>query len=85
MFRSRSPLYVKLAPDFGRFWWFLNFARKCNAKHMAHAIEARAKILQNSKKLFAKLFKNEHIECDWEQKGVLITEKRKTTPCNTEQ
>jgi len=72
IFLSRSPLYIKLAPDVERFKWFLNFARKCNARHMAHAVKARAQILQNSKKLFVRLFKDEQIECDWEQKGVLI-------------
>jgi D-amino-acid dehydrogenase len=72
MFRRRSPLYIKPTLNIGRLMWFLNFTRKCTFGHMAHAIQARAKILQNSKKLFAKLFKDEHIECDWEQKGVLM-------------
>jgi D-amino-acid dehydrogenase len=78
MFLSRSPLYIKLAPDVERFKWFLNFARKCNARHMVHAVKARARILQNSKNLFAKLFKEEQIECDWEEKGVLIVFKSRS-------
>jgi D-amino-acid dehydrogenase len=72
MFRRTSPLYVRLAPDIKRFMWFLNFARKCNPGHMAHAIRAREKILQNSKSLFETLFKEEQLECDWEEKGVLL-------------
>lgn len=72
MFRRTSPLYVRLAPDIQRFMWFLNFARKCNHGHMAHAIRARERILQNSKSLFQILFREERLECDWEEKGVLL-------------
>ena len=78
MFLSRSPLYIKFAPDVERFKWFLNFARKCNARHMDHAVKARALILQNSKNLFVKLFKEEQIECDWEEKGVLMVFKSRS-------
>jgi D-amino-acid dehydrogenase len=73
-----SPLYIKLAPDVKRFKWFLNFARKCNTKHMAYAIKARGNILQNSIELLVKLFKEEHIECDWEEKGVLMVFKSRS-------
>jgi hypothetical protein len=33
---------------------------------MDYAIKPRANILQNSIELLVKLFKEEHIECDWE-------------------
>jgi D-amino-acid dehydrogenase len=78
MFRRTSPLYVSLAPDIKRFMWFLNFAGKCNPGHMAHAIRAREKILQNSKSLFETLFREEQLECDWEEKGVLLVFKTQT-------
>jgi len=45
---------------------------------MAYAIQARAKLLQNSKKLFQQLFKDESIDCDWEEKGVLLVFKTKS-------
>jgi D-amino-acid dehydrogenase len=73
-----SPLYIKLAPDVKRFKWLLNFARKCNTQHMAYAIKARGNILQNSIELLVKLFKEEHIECDWEEKGVLMVFKSRS-------
>jgi D-amino-acid dehydrogenase len=73
-----SPLYIKLAPDVKRFKWIFNFARKCNTKHMADAIKARGDILQNSIELLVKLFKEEHIECDWEEKGVLMVFKSRS-------
>jgi len=73
-----SPLYIKLAPDVKRLKWFLNFARKCNTRHMDNAIKARGPILQNSIELLVKLFKEEHIECDWEEKGVLMVFKSRS-------
>jgi D-amino-acid dehydrogenase len=73
-----SPLYIKLAPDVKRFKWLLNFARKCNTKHMAYAIKARGNILQNSMELLVKLFKEEHLECDWEENGVLMVFKSRS-------
>jgi D-amino-acid dehydrogenase len=72
MFRRTSPLYVSLAPDIKRLMWLLNFARKCNPGHLTHAIRAREKILQNSKSLFETLFREEQLECDWEERGVLL-------------
>jgi D-amino-acid dehydrogenase len=72
MFRRNSPLYIKLSADVKRLIWFLNFARKCTAAHMAYAVQARATLLQNSKNLFQRLFREESIDCDWEQKGVLL-------------
>ncbi len=73
-----SPLYIKLAPDVKRFKWLWNFARKCNNKHMAYAIKPRGKILQNSIELLVKLLEEEHIECDWEEKGVLMVFKSRS-------
>jgi len=70
--QGRSPLYIKLAPDKQRFWWLLNFARKCNHNHLTHAIKAREQILTHSRALYADLFQDEKIECDWAEKGVLM-------------
>jgi D-amino-acid dehydrogenase len=72
MFRRTSPLYVSFALDIKRLNWFLNFAKKCKSEHMAHAIPAREKILQSSKSLFETLFRKEQLECDWEERGVLL-------------
>jgi len=78
MFRRTSPLYVSLAPDIKRIKWFLNFAKKCKSEHMAHAMRAREKILQSSKSLFETLFREEQLECDWEERGVLLVFKTRS-------
>ncbi|MGD8962854.1 MAG: FAD-dependent oxidoreductase [Desulfobacterales bacterium] len=77
--QGRSPLYIKLAPDKKRFMWLLNFARKCNREHLMHAIKAREQILTHSRMLYAKLFQEEQIVCDWEERGVLIIFKSRST------
>ena len=70
--KGQSPLYIKLALDMKRFLWLFNFARKCNAAHLTHAISAREQILTHSRVLFSKLFTEESIDCEWEEKGVLM-------------
>ena len=72
MFRRSSPLYVRFALDIERFRWFWNFAGKCNSGHLNHASRAREKILRNSKLLYQTLFRQEQLECDWEEEGVLL-------------
>ncbi|UCH21650.1 MAG: FAD-dependent oxidoreductase, partial [Deltaproteobacteria bacterium] len=75
MIRRASPLYVKLTLDFNRLRWFLNFARKCNPEHLAHAIRARERIIHHSDLLFRTFLNEEKIECEWEKKGVLMVYK----------
>lgn len=70
--QGRSPLYIKLSSDMKRFMWLFNFARKCNAAHLHHAIKAKAAICSHSISLLETLLKEEQIECDWEEKGVLM-------------
>ena len=72
MIRRTSPLYVKPSLDLDRLRWFLNFARKCNGEHLAHAIRARERILHLSDQLYETLFHEEKIECEWKKKGVLM-------------
>jgi D-amino-acid dehydrogenase len=78
MFQRSSPLYIKLSADGKRLIWFLNFTRKCTGAHLAYAVQARAKLLQNSKNLFQRLFKEESIDCDWQEKGVLLVFKTRS-------
>jgi D-amino-acid dehydrogenase len=75
MIRRASPLYVKPTLDFNRLLWFLNFARKCNLEHLAHAIRSRERIIHHSDLLFRTFLNEEKIECEWETKGVLMVYK----------
>jgi D-amino-acid dehydrogenase len=77
MIRRTSPLYVKPSLSLQRLGWFLNFAGKCNARHLAHAIPARRSILHHSDVLYDTLFSEEKIECEREKRGVLMVFKNK--------
>ena len=72
MFRRGSPLYVRPSPDLFRLAWLLRFAAKCNTRHLEHAVQARAAILQYSDALFRELFGPGEIEGEHERKGVLL-------------
>jgi len=72
MIRRTSPLHIKPGFDIRRLLWFLNFARKCAADHLIHAVESRAKILQHSKLLYETLFRDENLDGNWEKKGILM-------------
>jgi D-amino-acid dehydrogenase len=72
MIRRTSPLVIRPGLDFRRLLWLLNFAGKCTAEHLQHAIQAREKILQHSKLLYESLFEDENLDGDFENKGVLM-------------
>lgn len=70
--RGSSPLYIKPRPDLALVFWLLRFAAKCNARHLEHAIKARDAILRTSGALFNDLIADEALDCDFDQRGVLM-------------
>lgn len=72
MFSRSSPLYIKPVPDLQRLIWFLNFAGKCTPGHLKHAVGARLRMLRLSEALYADFFETEKIDCDYEQRGILV-------------
>lgn len=79
IFRRASPLYIKPSLDIRQLAWLLNFAAKCTSRHMAHAVQARQRILQFSNQLYRDFFKKEKINCEWDQQGVLLVFKSQAT------
>lgn len=72
MFRPKSPFAIK--PRFDpRLWkWLLQFSLRCNAQDSAASARVLAGLLTSTAALYAKLFQNETIECEWEQRGCLF-------------
>ncbi len=70
--RGTSPLCIKPRPDLPLALWLLRFAANCNPRHLRRAITAREALLRRSNELFADLFSQERLACDFEQKGVLM-------------
>jgi D-amino-acid dehydrogenase len=70
--RGTSPMTIKPQPNLSLVFWLMRFATNCNRTHLAHAIKAREAILRVSGELFTDLIKNEALECDFDQRGVLM-------------
>ena len=72
MLKPDAPLYIKPRLD-PRLWsWLLHFARRCNETDMMAAARARVALLNASKQLYLDLLKEEQIDCDWEERGLLF-------------
>ena len=72
LFKRNSPLKVRPSVALANLGWFLNFARKCNARDMMAAGRAIQALLNSSRTLFDELIRTERIECEWETKGLLF-------------
>lgn len=72
LFARNSPLKVRPGVVLKNLGWFLGFARKCNTRDMMAAGRAIQALLNSSRALFDELIEAEHIECEWEAKGLLF-------------
>ncbi|MBN2125568.1 MAG: FAD-dependent oxidoreductase [Deltaproteobacteria bacterium] len=70
--RGTSPLYIKPRPDPGLGIWLLRFAAHCNPGHRARAIRVRDSLLRLSHRLLRSLISDEHLDCEYDQRGVLM-------------
>lgn len=70
--KGTSPLYIKPRPDLSLAFWLLRFAAHCNQRHLNHAVKARDAILRVSAELFSDLFETETLDCDADNRGVLM-------------
>ena len=52
--------------------WFWQFGRRCNRSDMLAAAAGRHALLQSSKRLYQELVRDEGIECEWKEVGILF-------------
>jgi len=72
LFQRNSPLKVRPGVVLRNLGWFLSFARRCNKRDMLTAGHAIQALLNSSRTLYDELILAEHIECEWEAKGLLF-------------
>ena len=72
MCRRSSPFYIKPRLDWSLWQWLMQFARRCNTRHMIESGRARHALLDSSMKLFQQLVENQLIDCEWEKRGLLL-------------
>ncbi len=72
MLRRNSPFAIK--PRASRAWiaWFWNFMRACEGGRMMKTAAGNHALLQSSLELYRDLVKEEEIDCDWQERGLLF-------------
>jgi len=72
LFQRNSALAVRMRFDPSLWGWMLRFARKCNRHDMLESGHAISAMLNQSRSLYDDLFRDESIEAEWEQRGLLF-------------
>jgi D-amino-acid dehydrogenase len=72
MFKPRSPVRLKPRIDFRLWSWLFQFARRCNRQDMLAAAEGIKALLDSSRSLFVELLRDEKMDVEWEEKGLLF-------------
>lgn len=71
MLKADAPLYLNPRFDGPRLRWLLGFARRCNWRDFNQAASARLAILQRSRHLLGELVRDEKLDCEFVEGGVL--------------
>jgi D-amino-acid dehydrogenase len=82
--RADAPLYLNPRLDGARLRWLLGFARHCTWQDFEHAAKARAAILQRSRKLLAELVRDERLNCEFVEEGLLYVYRSDAQMANDE-
>jgi D-amino-acid dehydrogenase len=72
LFRRNSPLKVRFRWSPALWHWFLQFARRCNQRDMIDSGEGLHVLLQSSRNLFQELVRQNRLECEWQEQGLLF-------------
>jgi D-amino-acid dehydrogenase len=72
MFRPRSPVRLKPRVDPALWRWLLRFALRCNERDMLAAAVGIKGLLDSSRSLFGDLLRDEAMEVEWDEQGLLF-------------
>lgn len=67
-----SPFTIRPRFDPALWNWMLRFTRRCNARDMLEAGKAIQALLVSSRSLYVELLREENIDCEWEERGLLF-------------
>jgi D-amino-acid dehydrogenase len=71
MLTAEAPLYLNPRFDGPRLRWLLGFARHCNWGDFQRATMARSAILSRSRLLLGELVRDDKLDCEFTEEGVL--------------
>jgi D-amino-acid dehydrogenase len=72
MFKPRSPVRLKPRVDFALWRWLLRFALRSNERDMLAAAAGIKALLDSSRSLFVDLIRDEKMDVEWEENGLLV-------------
>lgn len=72
MFKRNSTFAIKPRLSTESLGWFWRFGRRCNATDMLDAARGRNAMLQSSKQLYQELIRDQKIDCEWKEVGILF-------------
>ena len=77
LFQKNSPLAIKFRVDPALWSWLVHFALRCNHRDMMAAARGIQPLLESSLELYRELIEREHLECEWQKKGLLFAYRSK--------
>ncbi len=70
--KRNSPFAIKPRFDPQLWIWLARFARRCNHRDMLEAAAAIRDLLQSSASLYRELIATEPLDCQWQERGLLL-------------
>ncbi|MEL6431022.1 MAG: FAD-dependent oxidoreductase [Planctomycetota bacterium] len=71
LFERNSAFAIKPRASLRMLRWLYGFSRRCNERDMLRTAEALRGLLFSSKDLYLELVREEGVECDWQERGLL--------------
>jgi D-amino-acid dehydrogenase len=72
LFQKNPAFSIKLRFDPALWIWLLKFARRCNPADALEAGRACHALLKSSRNLYDELVLGEHLDCEWQCRGLLF-------------
>ena len=78
LFKKDASLSIPLRFDPALWKWLFQFSRQCTNDRMMHAAKARHALLVSAMDLYREITREESIECEWTDRGLLTVYKSAT-------
>ena len=75
LFKRDGPLAIPPRFDPTLWKWLLQFTRQCTSDRMMHAANGRNALLASSMNLYREIVRDESIDCEWTDRGLLLVYK----------
>jgi D-amino-acid dehydrogenase len=72
LLQPNGPIKIRPRFDPALWSWLLQFLRRCNRRDMLQAGRALHPLLQSSRDLYQKVIEEEHLDCEWQPRGLIL-------------